>query len=79
MNIDEIKKQWPAFEEWLHKKKGYATAGGFYLIALWYEFLKEQKKGSKSAGGILSLVRTLAMPFLASATAFLSDLVGVLT
>jgi hypothetical protein len=44
MNIDEIKKLWPDFEEWLHKKKGYATAGGFYLIALWYEFLAEKKR-----------------------------------
>jgi hypothetical protein len=53
MTEDKIKELWPAFEEWLHKKKGYATAGGFYLIALWYEFLIEQKKGSKSSGGIL--------------------------
>jgi len=61
MRIDEVKKLWPDFQEWIHKKKGYATAGGFYLIALWYEFLLEKgrrqvnrKQALKSSGGILS-------------------------
>ena len=44
MNIDKIKELWPEFQEWIHKKKGYATAGGIYLIALWYEFLRSRKK-----------------------------------
>ncbi len=47
MNREEIKKLWADFEEWLHKKKGYATAGGFYPIALWYEFIAEKKRGNR--------------------------------
>lgn len=44
MTKEKIKELWPEFQEWIHKTKGFATAGGFYLIALWYEYLSDRKK-----------------------------------
>ena len=41
----EIQKLYPEFKEWLHKIKGYSTAGGVYAIILWYEWLRT--KGAK--------------------------------
>ena len=36
----EIKALYPEFAEWIHKVKGYSTAGDVYLILLWYEWLR---------------------------------------
>ena len=36
----QIEELYPEFAEWIHKVKGYSTAGDVYLILLWYEWLR---------------------------------------
>jgi len=40
---EEIEKLYPEYQEWLHKVKGYSTAGGLYTIILWYEWLRSRE------------------------------------